>query len=123
MNIFSIIYAASTDPFGVVNPPPQLTSRFGVDPGAALGRLLQLAFNLLIFAGGIYALFNFILAGYAFLSAGDDPKGVTAAWARIYQTIIGLVFLVGAFLLAAVIGLIVFGRADALLNPTIPTTY
>lgn len=70
-------------------------------------------------AGGIWALLNFILAGYAFLSAGDNPKGVEAAWAKIYQSIIGLVFLVGAFLLAGVIGLIVYGRADALIHPTL----
>jgi uncharacterized membrane protein YesL len=44
-----------------------------------------------------------------------------SAWAKIYQTIIGLVFLVGAFLLASIIGLIIFGRADALLNPSITT--
>lgn len=109
------------DVFGEVRPPAAVVGRFGADPGAGIGNLLQLIFNVMIVAGGIWALFNFILAGYAFLSAGDDSKGVQAAWAKIYQTIIGLVFLVGSFLLAGVIGLLVYGRADALLNPTIPT--
>lgn len=105
--------------FGVVRPPDAVRDRFGTDPAVGIGRLIQLAFNVLILVGGIYALLNFILAGYAFLSAGDNPKGVESAWARIYQTIIGLVVLVGSFLLAAVIGLLVYGRADALLNPTL----
>lgn len=105
--------------FGVVRPPAGVASRFGTDPAAGIGSLLQLFFNILITAGGIYAVFNFILAGYAFLSAGDNPKGVETAWAKIYQTIIGLVFLVGAFLISGVIGLLVYGRADALLNPTL----
>lgn len=108
------------NPFGTVAQPSQ-TMQFGTDPGSALGNLLQLAFNLMILGGSLYALFNFLIAGYAFLSAGDNPKGVESAWAKIYQTIIGLVFLVGAFLLAAVIGLIVFGDATALLSPKIPT--
>lgn len=104
--------------FGVIKPPAGI-SRFGTNPTQGIGKIIQLSFNLLIVAGGIYAVLNFILAGYAFLSAGDNPKGVETAWAKIYQTIIGLVFLVGSFLLAAVVGLLVYGRADALLNPTL----
>lgn len=105
--------------FGVVEPPAGVRDRFGTDPTAGIGRLIQLGFNVLILIGGIYALLNFILAGYAFLAAGDNPKGIETAWAKIYQTIIGLVVLVGAFLIAAVVGLLVYGRADALLNPTL----
>ncbi len=100
-------------------PAPAEIARFGAVDAGGPGKLIQLIFNVMIIAGGIYALFNFILAGYAFLSAGDNPKGVETAWAKIYQTIIGLVFLVGSFLLAAVISLLVFGRADAILNPTL----
>jgi len=107
--------------FGQIKPPDALSGGLGADPGAGIGALLQLVFNLMIVVGGIYALFNFVLAGYAFMSAGDDPKGVQTAWAKIYQTIIGLVFLVGAFLIAAIIGMLVFGDAGALLNPVIPT--
>ena len=106
------------DPFGTILQPSQ-TTKFGTNPGLFLGNILQLVFNLLIVAGGIWALLNFVLAGYAFLSAGDNPKGVESAWAKIYQTIIGLVFLVGSFLLAGVIGLIIYGRADALLKPSL----
>lgn len=106
--------------FGKIDPPAEL-SRFGGISNGGPGNLIQLIFNLMIMVGGLYALFNFILAGYAFMSAGDNPKGMESAWAKIYQTIIGLVFLVGAFLLASIIGLIIFGRADALLNPSITT--
>ncbi len=104
--------------FGIIRPPEGVRD-FGTSPAEGIGRLIQLFFNILIIAGGIYAVFNFILAGYAFLSAGDNPKGMETAWAKIYQTIIGLVFLVGSFLLSAVVGLLIFGRADALLNPTL----
>ncbi len=106
------------NPFGNITQPPA-TRNFGTDPGTAFGNILQLIFNVLIMAGGIWALLNFILAGYAFLSAGDNPKGVEAAWAKIYQTIIGLVFLVGAFLIAGVIGLLIYGKPDALLHPVL----
>lgn len=105
--------------FGNIQPPDALDRFGGYQEGP--GKLLQLIMTLIIMAGGIYALFNFLLAGYGFLGAGDNPKNVEAAWAKIYQTIIGLVFLVGAFLIAAIIGILVYGDPGALLNPSIPT--
>ena len=33
-------------------------------------------FNLLVVLAGLYAVINLIMAGYAFMSAGDDPKKV-----------------------------------------------
>jgi hypothetical protein len=103
---------------GRVQPPAAVGNFNAVDAGGP-GQLVQLLLNILILIGGLYALFNFLLAGYAFLSAGDNPKGVEQAWAKIYQSIIGLVFLVGSFVIAGVIGIIIYGRADALLNPVL----
>jgi hypothetical protein len=75
----------------------------------------------LIVGGGIYALFNLVLAGYSFLGAGDDPKKVEAAWAKIWQTAIGLLFMAGAFVLAAIFGQLIFGDWSFILDPQIPT--
>ena len=75
----------------------------------------------MIVGAGIYAVINLVLAGYAFMSAGDDPKKVEGAWKKIWQTMLGLAFAAGAFTLAAIFGRIIFGKWDALLNPTIPT--
>jgi hypothetical protein len=105
---------------GTVSPPGHLRGFLTVEQGG-IGQLLQVFFNLIIIGGGIYALFNFLLAGYAFMSAGDDPQKVSGAWKKIYQTIIGLVFLVGAFVIAALIGKIFYGSTDALIKPSIPT--
>ena len=106
-------------PFGQITPP-QALSQYGTDPAQAIGKLIQIIIWLLIIGGGIYALFNLVLAGYAFMSAGDDSKKVGAAWAQIYQTIIGLAFTAGAFVLAALFGQLIFGKWDFILNPTIP---
>ena len=104
---------------GTIEPPEPL-QRFGDVQSGGLGNLLNLFLNILIVGGGIYALFNFILAGYIFLSAGGDSKKIEQAWAKIYQSVIGLVFMAGAFALAAIFGLLIFGDPEAILNPTIP---
>ncbi|MGA2910470.1 MAG: hypothetical protein ABSE04_01535 [Candidatus Microgenomates bacterium] len=107
-------------PFGTIAPPSPL-AKYGEQPGAAIGTLIQYVVWILIIGAGVYALFNFILAGYAFMSAENDPKKVEAAWAKIWQTALGLAFAAGALLLAAIFGLLIFGSATAILNPSIPT--
>lgn len=104
---------------GQVEQPEILATLGDVDPG--IGTLLNIALNALLVIAGIYALFNFMLAGYAFLGAGDDPKKIQSAWAKIYQSIVGLVFAAGSLLLAVIIGILLFGDGTALLSPVIPT--
>lgn len=104
---------------GVIEQP-EATQGFGVDPGNAIGSLLNLFFNLILIVAGIFALFNFILAGYMFLSAGDDPKKVEGAWSKIYMSVIGLLVAGGSLVLAAIFGQIIFGDPTFLISPVIP---
>lgn len=106
---------------GNVKVPDALRNFAGGDvAGGAIGAFLQLIIKLLFVGGGIYALFNLILAGYAFLGAGDDPKKMEGAWAKIWQTIMGLIFMAGAFVLAVIFGQLIFGQWDFIINPQIP---
>lgn len=105
------------NPFGTIEVPKSALS--GKDPGQAIGSLIQLAIGILIVGAGIYALINLVLAGYAFMSAGDDAKKVAGAWAKIWQTLMGLAFAAGAFVLAAIFGQLIFGDPTFILKPTI----
>lgn len=109
------------NPFGAVKVPDKLNAIYGAEAGPAFGKLIQFGLRALVVGAGIYALFNLVLAGYAFMSAGDDSKKVSGAWSQISQTLIGLSFAAGAFVLAAIFGQLLFGRADFLLTPIIPT--
>lgn len=111
---------SQNNPFGEVALPGGL-SRIGSDPGVAFGKLIQFSLRALIVGAGVYSLFNLVLAGYAFLSAGEDSKKVAGAWSQISQTFIGLAVSAGAFVLAAIIGQILFGSPMFLLKPSIPT--
>lgn len=106
--------------FGTVTAPSPLAN-FGTVEGGGIGTFLNLIFKLLLVGGGIFALFNLILAGYAFMSAGDDPKKMEGAWGKIWQTAMGLLFMAGAFVLAAIFGLLIFGSSSAIISPSIPT--
>lgn len=86
-------------------------------PGLVL--FLTALIRLLIVIAGLYAFFNVVLAGYGFLSAGDDPKRMTAAWNKIWQSALGLAIVAGSFVIAAIFGYLVFGSPTAILTPQI----
>ena len=97
---------------GTVLPPPSV----GATGPAGLAALISNVVKLMIMIGGLWTFLNLLLAGYQFLSANNDPKAITNAWAKIYQSLIGLVILAGSFLLAAVISLVIFGNPGQILN-------
>jgi len=110
-----------TSIFGTI-PVPEALKNFGggsVNPG--LGIFLNMILRAMIMVAGVWTLFNLVMAGFAFLSAGDDPKKIAGAWAKIWQSLLGLAFAAGAFVLAAIFGQLLFGSATFILNPTIPT--
>ncbi len=106
--------------FGQIEAPEAL-NKFGTVEQGALGKLIDLVIRTLIVGAGIYALINLVLAGYAFISAGDDPKKVAGAWAKIWQTLLGLAVAAGSFVLAAIFGKLVFNDYMFLLKPKIPS--
>jgi hypothetical protein len=116
-----MIKLLADNPFGTIPAPSGLAGYDSDNPGAAIGTLIQYVIWILIIGAGIYALINLILAGYAYMSAGDDPKKVAGATAKIWQTLLGLALAAGSFVLAAIFGQLIFGRWDFILNPTIPT--
>lgn len=105
---------------GKVSPPAGLTNLGTVEQGG-IGKFLNLGINILIVGAGIYAMFNFVLAGYAFLGAGSDPKKLQAAWGKIWQSILGLTISASALVLASLFGRIIFGSPTSILAPVLPT--
>ena len=106
------------DPIGKINPITGLPA--GIGAGGQLTGFILL-FNsilrIIFIIAGIWALFNIIIAGISFISAGGDAKKVAQAWSRIWQSLLGLVIIVSSFLLAAIIGILLFKDPAAILNP------
>lgn len=110
------IIAQANSIIGEVSPPPgvrDISSGGGIE---GIPIFINMILKLLIVGAGIFAVINLVMAGYAFMSAGDDPKKVAGAWAKIWQTLMGLAFAAGAFVLAAIIGKILFNDYNALLQ-------
>lgn len=99
---------------------PEALNKFGSLESGGLGIFLNRILVVLVILAGVYSVFNLVLAGFAFLSAGDDPKKVAGAWQKISLTLLGLAFAAGAFVLAGIFGQLIFGDSNAILKPSIP---
>ena len=87
---------------------PEGATRFGSTPARAFSMLVTILMRTIIVIAGVYATFNFLIAGLSFMSAGGDPKKIADAWAKIWQTMLGLVFTAGAFVIGGIVSYLLY---------------
>lgn len=108
--LVSPVHAAVIGP--ISNPLPKYS---GVG-GAGLFLFMSNVFKLAGTIAGIYMIIQLIMAGFAYISAGGDVKLTTAAWNKIWQSILGMIIIASAFVIAAVVERF---TGIKILNPTI----
>lgn len=86
--------------FGNITNPTKYASAQGQGLFTFLGNILKFAAA----AGGIYMIIQIILAGFDYINAAGDSKKTEAAWAKIWQSLVGLAIISAAFIIAGVIG-------------------
>lgn len=110
------VEAAPLNPFGTLKNP---LSKGALGPSGGLINLLNNILRLVFVGAGIYAFMRIIVAGVSFISAGGDAKKIEQAWANIWQSLLGLIIIVSSIALAALMGLLLFGDASAILSPKV----
>lgn len=107
---------------GTVQPPKGVDA-FNIAAGGAtegIGILIFISslIRIATVVAGIWVLFNFITAGYDYITAGDS-KANQKVREKLTNSILGLVIIVAAYVIIAVFGLILFGDSSYFLNPQI----
>lgn len=103
----------------IINPWQTLNPSYPDSGGGGLIVLLNNILKTATVVGGIYAFINIILAGYEFMSASGNSEKITAATAKIWQSLIGLLVIAGSYILAGIVGWLIFGNFTAITNPVI----
>lgn len=124
------IKAASNDSsiFGTIEEPAGV-SQFNQDARDASGGtnnigLLIFISNMIKLAtavAGLWVMFNFITAGFTYVTASGDKGAYDKIGTKLTLSVFGLVLIVGAYTIAGIIGLIIFGDATYIINPQIPS--
>lgn len=81
------------------------------------GRLLSDIIFAMGIIAGLWAFINLLIAGFQFITSSGNPDSISAAWKRIYMSLIGLILIVGSFALAAIVSQIIFGKPTAIFDP------
>ncbi|MDZ7586262.1 MAG: hypothetical protein U0946_00785 [Patescibacteria group bacterium] len=72
---------------------------------------------LLMLVSGLFALVNFIIAAYLYLSSNGNPQQISAAGNKILQSLIGLIIISAAFVIAGFLGWFLFKDTFFLFKP------
>lgn len=111
---------SASNAFGKIEPPDVIAQSYGtLGSGAGLTGFVSRIIVLITIVAGLWALFNILFAGFSVITSSDDSKKISEMSSRITNTFIGLLVMVAAPLIAALIGLFFFGDASFLLNPEI----
>jgi len=102
--------------FGQIAPPINNSYFNAGTQGQGLFLFLSNIFKLTGTIAGIIMVVQFITAGYMYISANGDIKKTETAWAKIWQSLIGLVIIASAFVLTGVVERI---TGIKILNPEI----
>jgi len=70
---------------------------------------------------GVFVLFNFITAGFTYISASGDSGAYAKIGEKLSLSATGLLLIVASYTIAGILGLLIFGDATYIINPQIPT--
>ena len=97
--IHPFIIQAAGNIFGTVANPTGYTSTGGSGLFLFLGNVLKLVGTI----AGIYMVVQLIMAGYTYISAAGDEKKTLQAWGMIWQSVLGMVIIASAFVIASIV--------------------
>jgi hypothetical protein len=110
--------------FGSITMPPGIY-KYSVNNGGGgndqigLINFLSLMLRIFTIVAGLFFMFNLIYAGYLFLSAGSDAGQFNKFKEMLYYSLIGLLVIAMAYMIAGVAGLFLFGDAGYIIQPAL----
>jgi len=72
--------------------------------GTKLNSTISAIIGFLTIIAALWFLIQFIIAGYGWINAGGDKNNATLAWTKITNSIVGLLVVVAAWVIAGVLG-------------------
>jgi len=85
------------------------------------GTFISIFVTTLVIIAGIWSLWQFLTAGLAFITSGGDENKIKQATSKINSAILGLVVIAASFIIAALLGWALFGKASTFLAPKLQT--
>jgi len=105
--------------FGKITPPKPLAQGYGnfdQTGGKGIVGLISNLLKLVVLGAGLFIIVNIILAGYGIITSNGEPEKISKAQQKIWNSILGMVIIVASFVLAGLLGWILFHDTGAILH-------
>jgi len=109
---------------GISNPVVEGALGKGVaeaQSGATFLSYFVMLWRAFITLGALAVIIMFLWGAFEWITAGGDSSKVGKARDKITQAVIGLILMVGSFVIIAYVGQVFFGESFDILNLTLPT--
>lgn len=109
--------------FGTIDNPlgsaafPEAAGYASVEGG--LATLISNVVRLVTIAAGLFSFANLLIGGFTYITANAEAEKLVQAWAKIWQSLIGMIIIVGAFALTGIISQLLYGDYMTILKPVI----
>jgi len=127
MSLFQIPQAFAQTPEEIVGEieVPKGVDIINTDAGGNIGIVLFLsnAIKFFIILGGIWALVNIVLAGFQYITGGGKTEVAGKVRDRFTMSFIGILLMILAYSVAAILGLVFYGSGSYFLTPTITSIF
>jgi len=81
------------------------------------GSFLSTIVRFFIIVAGLFALTQFLLGGFSYITAGGDKGKISEATQKITMSIVGLAVIAASFVIIAILSQLLFGDFTAILVP------
>lgn len=107
--------------FGTIEAPEGVAAYNAQAGEGGLGLMLFFSniIRLISIVGGLWVFVNFLLAGFSYITAAGDSGATKKVYDKIIMSVIGLVIIASSYTIAGIASLLLFGRADFILNPSL----
>ncbi|KKU89227.1 MAG: hypothetical protein UY18_C0002G0040 [Microgenomates group bacterium GW2011_GWF2_47_9] len=103
----------------ITNPLDKVGSGGYGDISTGLPAFISNLLKVVFIAGGLYAFFNLLFAGFIYITAAGDKQKIEKALYSINMSLLGLIIMVASGLIMGIISFLLFGSATAILKPKI----
>ena len=109
------------DIFGTIEAPVGVAEYNAQAGTGGLGLMIFFSniIRLISIVAGLWVFVNFLLAGFTYVTAAGDSGATKKVYDKIIMSVIGLVIIASSYTIAGIASLLLFGRADFILNPSL----
>lgn len=123
MFVFALIAQAANNANNIIGKvdQPAGVAQYGDVSSGGLVLFVSNLIKLATIVAGVWVLFNFITAGYIYITSQGDTAAANKVKDQITSSVLGLVIIVVSYTAIALISFFLFGDAGYILSPKIPT--